>query len=168
RSVRVKLIVASDFQWVFDAFKSPETLNSIPPNIMRAILHRSYDLVRSDLPRTKLEVDFDFLERKLENQDEFAELFGITTISNPSLVSAKFPYSITELGKKMGGNGWHAADSLMKIVKRDTGVDIKKGDTKFHQKMKVNNTEFHKYSEEALELLERVKNAGKCEPDWLE
>lgn len=168
RSVRVKLIVASDFQWVFEAFKSPETLNSIPPSIMRAILARSYELVRSDIPRTQLDVDFDFLERKLDNQDEFAQLFGITTINDASVITAKFPYSITELGKKLGGNGWHAADKLMKIVKEDTGVDLKAGDTKFHHMMKVNSSEFHKYSDDALDLLRKVQAADACENDWVE
>lgn len=168
RSVRVKLIVASDFQWVFEAFKSPDTLNSIPPSFMRALLARSYELVRSDIPRTQLDVDFDFLERKLDNQDEFAQLFGITTISDASVVSAKFPYSITELGKKLGGNSWHVADKLMKIVSNDTGLDLKDGDTKFHQLMKINNSQFHKYSDEALDLLKKVQAANACEASWVE
>ncbi|NKX37243.1 SIR2 family protein [Rhodobacteraceae bacterium R_SAG4] len=167
RSVRVKLIVTSDFEWVFKAFKSPDNLNSIPPSFMRAILARSYELVRTDIPRTELNVDFDFLERKLENRDEFAKLFGITTISNPSAISAKFPYSITELGKKLGGKGWHLADKLIKVIIKDTGVDLKAEDSKFHHAMKVNHTEFHKYSDDAFDLLKKVKAAGHCAPEWL-
>lgn len=167
RSVRVKLIVASDFEWIFQAFKSHENLHSVPPSFMRAILARSYELVRTDIPRTQLDVDFDFLERKLDNPDEFAKLFGITTVNDASAISAKFPYSITELGIKLGGNGWHIADKLMKIIKRDTGVDIKTTDSRFHHRIKVNNTKFDMYSDDAFDILKKVQAANSCDPDWL-
>jgi len=119
RSVRVKLIVASDFEWVFQAFKSSDNLQYVPPGIMRAILARSYELVRTDIPRTKLEVDFEYLERKLNTQGEFAELFGITTISDGSALSALYPYSLTEL------SGFHrysdaAFDLLKKVQETNT------------------------------------------------
>lgn len=168
RSVRVKLIVASDFEWVFQAFKSPENLNSVPPSFMRAILARSYELVRTDMPRTKLEVDFEFLDRKLKNSEDFAKLFGITTVTDASALAAKFPYSITELGQKMGGKYWHIADNQIKAIKRDTGMDIKASDSKYHNLRKFNKSEFHSYSDDAFDLLMKVKAANYCDPDWLE
>ena len=168
RSVRVKLIVASDFEWVFRAFESLENLHSVPPSFMRAILARSYELVRTDMPRTQLDVDFDFLKRKLKTSDEFAKLFGITTINEASALTAKFPYSITDLGKKLGGNGWHLAHKLMTIVKNDTGIDIKTTDSKFHHRIKVNNTKFDMYSDDAFDILKKVQAEDSCEPDWLE
>ena len=112
-------------------------------------------LVRTDIPRTQLNVDFDFLERKLDNPDEFSKLFGITTVSDASAITAKFPYSITELGQKLGGKYWHVADKLMKIVERDTGIDIKTSDGKFHHRIKVNNTVFDMYSDDAFDLLQK-------------
>ncbi|MEP1208644.1 MAG: SIR2 family protein [Rhizobiaceae bacterium] len=168
RSVRVKLIVATDLAWVFHAFKSPENLNSIPASFMRAILARSYELVRSDIPRTELDVDFEFLERKLDDRGEFAKLFGITTVVDASAITANFPFSITELGKKLGGNGWHAADRLFKVIQKDTGINIKSKDSKFLHKMKVNNSKFNKYSEDAFDLLKKVQDAGHCKSEWLD
>lgn len=168
RSVRVKLIVASSFDWIFTAFKSPENLHSIPPNLMRAIIARSYELIRSDIPRTVLEVDFDLLERKLETPDEFAKLFGITTINDASAMSAQFPYSITELGVALGGGSWHHADKLMKLVKKETDFDIKASDSKFQQQLRLGRSTFHKYSEAALTLLKRVQTENTCEQSWLE
>lgn len=167
RSVRVKLIVASDFEWVFQAFKSAENLHSVPPSFMRAILARSYELVRTDIPRTQLKVDFDFLERKLKNPEDFAKLFGITTVSDASALAAQFPYSITELGQKLGGKFWHIAKVQMDIIIRDTGVDIKESDSKFHNLQRFNKSEFHSYSDEALDLLQKVKAAQSCDPEWL-
>jgi len=167
RSVRVKLIVASDFEWVFQAFKSPENLHSVPPSFMRAILARSYELVRTDMPRTQLDVDFEFLEGKLKNSENFAKLFGITTVSDASALSAKFRYSITELGQKLGGKYWHIAKNQMEIIKKDTGVDIRATDTKFHSLQKFNKSTFHSYSDDTLDLLKKVQAAKYCDPDWL-
>lgn len=167
RSVRVKLIVTSDFEWVFDAFKSLDSVDAIPPNIMRALLARSYELVRSDIPRTSLKVDFDFLERKLESQDEFAKLFGITTVNDASFASALFPYSLTEMGQKLGGNGWHHAHKITEIIKRETGIDIKSTDNKFHHLTRVNKSNFHKYSDAAFELFLKVQTEGHCDISWL-
>ena len=75
KSIRVKLIAAKDFGWVFDAFKAPETLNPISPKVLRSLLARSYNLVRADIPTKSLKVDFQFLEGKLESDETFAELF---------------------------------------------------------------------------------------------
>lgn len=168
RSVRVKLIVASDLDWVYQAFKSSDNLHYVPPGIMRAILARSYELVRTDIPRTKLKVDFDYLERKLNTQGEFAQLFGITTISDGSALSAMYPYSLTELAEKLGGSYWFAAQKLIDIVARDTGVNIKAGDNKFHQGMKHNTSGFHRYSDAAYDLLKKVQNENACDVDWLD
>lgn len=167
RSVRVKLIVASDFEWVFQAFKSAENLHSIPPSFMRAILARSYELVRTDLPRTQLDVDFEFLEGKLQNSEDFAKLFGITTVSDASALAAKFPYSITQLGQKLGGRFWHIAKKQMEIIEKDTGVDITTTDSKFHSLQKFNKSEFHSFSNDAFDLLKKVEAAKSCDPDWL-
>lgn len=168
RSVRVKLIVTSDFGWVFNSFKPPENLNAISAKTLRAILSRSYELVRSDIPRKALSVNFDFLERKLENSENFAELFGITTISAPSQLSAQFPYSLTEVGQKLGGPNWQHAQKFYNKIVEDTGIDIKKSDNKYHRQDRVNRSSFHKYSEHFLDLLRKVKNSGRCESDWID
>ncbi|WP_300389809.1 SIR2 family protein, partial [Henriciella sp.] len=168
RSVRVKTIVTSDFGWVFRAFRSPENLNAVPAKTLRAILSRSYDLVRSDIPRKTLQVDFDLLERKLENADEFADLFGITTIDSAAFETATYKYSLTEVGKKLGGNGWHEAHKYIQQIAEDTGRDIKSTDNKYHKQTRINKTLFRKYSEAAIELLSKVKTAGECDPDWLD
>ncbi|UTS81934.1 SIR2 family protein [Phaeobacter piscinae] len=168
RSVRVKLIVTSDFKWVFEAFKSPETLNSVPASMMRAILARSYELVRTDAPRKTLEVDYDFLERKLDNSTEFAKLFGITTVSEASVTTANYRFSATELGQALGGKSWHPAVKIMNQIKDETGFDMKANDNKFHRQQRVNKSLFHQYSDEALELLQKVQTNGYCDAEWLQ
>lgn len=168
RSVRVKLIVASDFRWVFRAFKSPDSLSGLSPKTMRAILARSYELVRSDIPRRTVKVNFEFLERKLENSEEFAQLFGITTVSEPSMTTAQYPYTATELGRKLGGSSWHTAHKLMEQVENETGFEIRKSDNKYHQRLKLNKSTFGKFSDAAVDLLQRVQKEGRCLAEWIE
>jgi hypothetical protein len=49
RSIRVKLIEALDFGWVFDAFAANPVLNDVNPKVLRALIARSYALVRHDI-----------------------------------------------------------------------------------------------------------------------
>jgi len=46
RSIRVKLIEALDFGWVFDAFAANPVMNNVSPKILRSLIARSYNLVR--------------------------------------------------------------------------------------------------------------------------
>jgi hypothetical protein len=111
RSVRVKAIESDDFEWVFSAFGSNQPLNAVSPKILRALLHRSYDLVRHDIPRRTVQADFEMLERAVKTGPEFAKLFGITTISGPSSHSADYPYTLTDVAVKLSGEDayWYQA-----------------------------------------------------------
>lgn len=168
RSVRVKSIIADDLKWVYSAFRSPETLGGLTPKLMRAILARSYELVRTDIPRKTLKVNFEFLERKLDNETEFSELFGITTLSGPSALSAKYPHTITDMGRKLGGSHWHLAHKAIQKITEATGFDMKTTDNKYHQKLRLGKTEFGKYSDDAFDLIRKVHAAGFCDPSWVD
>ena len=54
RSVRIKAIETDEFAWVFSAFGTNQPLNAVSPKVLRSLLHRSYDLVRHDIPRKTL------------------------------------------------------------------------------------------------------------------
>jgi hypothetical protein len=157
RSVRVKSVASDNFDWVFRAFRSPETVSKISPKILRALLARSYDLVRHDIPRKTLEANFELLENAVEERDGLAKLLGLTTLNDATYVTAKYPYSLTELGRHLGSAGWHCADKLLKRIRAEKGIDIKASDNIYHCTTKVNRSEFHKYSDAALKLLQKVK-----------
>jgi hypothetical protein len=158
RSIRVKLIEASDFGWVFDAFAANPALNDVNPRVLRALIARSYNLVRHDIPTMTVEADFKMLDQAVETQDSFGKLFGIANISNYSAASAQYPFTATQLTKLLGGTGSWLAVSLLKRIKEETGIDIKALDSRYHRSEKVNKSEFHKYSAEMLTILEKVKN----------
>ena len=165
RNVRVKLIEASDFTWVFDAFAANPVLNNVNPRVLRSLIARSYNLVRNDIPTMTVEADFQMLNKAVEDTDTFAKLFGIANISDYSMASAQHPMSATQLTKHLGSTGSYLAVSLLRKIKKETGIDIKASDNRYHRSEQVNTSKFHKYSAEMLTILEKVQNGEPYELD---
>lgn len=174
RSVRIKAIETDDFRWVFEAFSAHQPINGVSPKVLRALLHRSYDLVRHDIPRQTVHADFQMLERAVSSGNDFAKLFGITTISKPSSNAANYPYVLSELAehiwKPIQGRKsyWHAAQIYLDRIKREKDVDIKASDNRYHCATKTGrsaNGIAHRYSEDMLELMCRMKNGEAYELD---
>lgn len=163
RTVRVKLIEATDFGWVFDAFAANPALNDVNPKILRALIARSYDLVRHDIPKMMVEANFEMLGGAVESGETFAKLFGLAGIADYSVAAASHPYALTEVGMALGGAGWHCAEKLLKQIKVEKGVDIKASDNRFHVTHKVSKSAFNKYSPEFIDLLKKVQNGEEYE-----
>lgn len=153
KSLRIKCIQAVDFSWVFSALSSGEPLENVNPKLLRAIMARTYHLVRSDLPKQKLKVDFEFIESKVSSGEDFATLFGISTLSSPTEVSAKYKYNLTEVGKKLGFPGWHRADAIIKQIYQKSGKNIKASDNEYHMCITTGKSKLSKYSEDCVKLL---------------
>lgn len=126
KSVRVRCIVANDFSWIYEAFKSPDTINKVSPKLLRALLARSYELVRHDIPRKAIEADFKMLEGAVQNSEEFAKLIGITTIQDPSHITANYPHTLTNVSRALGFPGWHGAHKLMDVVEKEKKLILRR------------------------------------------
>ncbi len=164
RNIRVKCIIANDFDWVFKAFANNKTIESIHPKLLRALLARTYDLVRCDIPRKIVEVDFETLERAVNSKNEFGKIFGITSVGDATKVNAQFPFSLTQVAEALGYSSWHSANQLLDKVKRVKGADIKTTDNKYHITIKAGAVmTTHKYSQETVDLLELVRDDNDYE-----
>ncbi len=168
RSVRIKAIETSDFKWVYTAFGGNKPLNAVSPKILRALLHRSYNLVRYDIPRKTVQADFEMLERAVHTDDDsFAKLLGITTISGPSFNSAEYPYTLTGLAEKVTGDEdamWQAVQPYIDRLTKETGINIKKSDNRYQSSTKTGKKSLvHKYSEEMVDLIVKMKNGDDYE-----
>lgn len=163
RVVRVKLIEADNFEWVFRAFSSNPVLNNVNPRVLRALIARAYQLVRYDIPKSKIEANFEMLTSSVSDSEQFSKLFGIATVADYSAATVHYKYSATQIGIALGGAGWHLADRLMKKLKSETGIDIKAPDNIYHRTELVNKSHFNKYSEEAIDLLKKVRDGLKYE-----
>ena len=159
KSIRIKSIVANDFSWVFSAFGANRALDNINPKLLRALLARTYDLVRTDIPRNPVQVDYRVLSSISESEGELAKLYGIATSSDGMAFNASYPFTLTTLGQSLGFKGWHDANKLLEIVKNITGIDIKTFDNKYHYAiMNGDEIQSHRYSNYLRELLEKVRN----------
>ena len=169
RSIRIKSIETDDFQWVFDAFGANQPLNAVSPKFLRALLHRSYDLVRHDIPRKTVQADFEMLERAVSTGVDFAKLFGITTIADPSRHAANFPYTLSEVAERVTGKSnayWGAVQPYLDQIKREKGVDIKKNDNRYHCATRVGRSKksiAHKYSDQCVDLLVKMRKGEDYE-----
>ena len=165
RSVRIKAIEATEFSWVFDAFGANQPLNAVSPKMLRALLSRSYDLVRYDIPRRTVEADFKMLEGAVQSDESFAKLFGITTINVGSAANAGFPFTLTDIAMRLTGNDkahWAAAAPLVERVSSELGTSIKASDNRYHSKFRVGRNSFaHKYSDELLDLVTKIAKGEK-------
>jgi hypothetical protein len=159
KGVRVQAIEAEDFQWVFEALGHNAPLANVNPQVLRAILARSYHLVRKDIPRQMLEVDFDLISTKTSSEEEFAKLFGIADLQPATEFSAKYPFNLTEVGKKLGFPGWHRANTLIAKIRDETGVDIKASDNQYHCTVRISKkSKAQMYSQDAVDLLACVRD----------
>lgn len=158
-NIRIKSISASSFEWVFKAFGQAGNLEKINTKLLRALMARSVELIRSDIPKKHVEIDFKQLEHAVESGETFAKLFGVTSIANPSQVNLEYKYALTGVAQELGYNTWHKADDVITILRNKTGFDMKASDNKYHIALKMGHKSSglsHRYTDAAVDLLRKV------------
>lgn len=164
-SVRIKSISAESFQWVFDVFGQHKALDKVNVKLLRSLLHRTYNIVRHDIPTKTIQVDYDTLEHLLNTENQLATLLGIQTHASASLINADFPYTLTGVAKQLGYGYWHYANVIIQRVRKEKGIDIKASDNQYHIGIKVGQTSVnHKYSQLCVDLLSKVKAGDEYDP----
>ncbi|MCP3686174.1 MAG: SIR2 family protein [bacterium] len=162
RSVRVKSIKANCFKWIYETLSSNEAIGQINPKLLRSVLARTYKLVRHDIPKKTVEVDFQILEHAVSSDEDFAKLYGITTLDDPSAINAAYPYSLSNVATELGYSYWHYANELIKEIESDQGENLKNSDNRYHVAIKAGNkVQAHKYSQAAVDLLRKVKDGDE-------
>lgn len=165
-NIRIKSISTSSFEWVFHAFGQAGNLERVNTKLLRSIMARAAELVRTNIPKKHVEIDFKTLEHAVSSGEEFAKLFGVTSISDPSQVNLNYKYTLTGVAEQLGYSYWSKAHELIQIVKDQTGFDIKASDNRYHITMRVGRAEksvTNKYSEAAVDLLRKVKDGEPYE-----
>ncbi|WP_158966543.1 SIR2 family NAD-dependent protein deacylase [Chachezhania sediminis] len=164
RSVRLQSIETNDFSWAFEAFSHNAPLQNVNPQVLRAILARSYHLVRKDIPKQLFEVDFDLISEKTKSGEEFAKLFGIADLQSATGFSAKYCHNLTAVAKQLGYSNWHRANLLIKQINDETGIDIKASDNRYHCTVRISKkSKAQMYSDEAVDLLKLVRDGLQYE-----
>lgn len=159
RNIRIKSITANSFEWVFKAFGQAGSLTKIDTKLLRALMARAVDLVRSDIPKKHVEIDFKMLEHAVETGENFANLFGVTSVGDSSKINLTHKYVISEVYKVLGLPNWKRVNDLIKQIEDETGMNIKGYDNRYHVNVKfgvAETSKSHKYSDAFIDLLKKV------------
>jgi hypothetical protein len=157
KSVSLNLIEACDFKWVYEAFKPKRELASVHPRLMRALIHRAYEVSRSSIPKANLEMNLEMIEGKLASNEEFSNVLGFAYLPDAVAYPEKFKYSPDEVGKLIDNSGWHIVNKLIKKIFTEKGVDIKATSNKYHSLFKTSAVgTCHRYTEDLVDLLRLV------------
>lgn len=159
KSIRIKTIVTKELDWVYEALSIDSPIEKVNPKLLRALMSRTYELIRTDIPRRTVEIDYSSLKSALDDKSEIGKIYGITNLINPSVFNINYPYSLTDIGKLIGYSNWHGANKLLDEIKEKHGVCIKEKDNKYHLAV-LNGDKVitRKYSAEMISLLKKVKN----------
>lgn len=167
-NIRIKSIAANSFEWVFKALGQAGNLEKINTKLLRALMARSVELVRSDIPKKHVEINFEQLEHAVESGENFAKLFGVTSLADPSKVNLDYKYAATGVGLQLGYDTWHEVRKIINQIKDKTGFDITATDNKYHIALKLGHKSpqlTHRYTDAAVDLFKRFVAGEEYELD---
>lgn len=160
-NIRIKNITTSSFEWVFKAFGTQGDLEKVNTKLLRSLMARAVELVRSDIPKKHVEIDFKTLDHAVNSGENFAKLFGVTSLADPAQVNLNYKYTLTQVANELGFDYWSYANDYIVKIKEETGFDLKASDNTYHIKMRTGKAEgsiTNKYSEACVDLLRAAKD----------
>jgi hypothetical protein len=157
-ALRVRTIVTTHFDWIFDTLADVASPISVNTKVLRHLAARVIDLVRTDVPKNIVDIDYVKLEKLSDNTSELAMVLGISNVSNPNI---DYPYILTQVAKKLGYSSWSHAHKLLLKANEVLGYDIKASDNEYHLAIKSGSTQItRKYSEKLVTLLRSLQKKG--------
>ena len=157
---RMNNISVSDYKWVFSSFKNSHAIENFNPRILRSLISRQYKLVREDIPKSTVQVNYEHLSQYADADGEtLVKLYGIADAATVAAMSANFPFTLTKLANQLGYKRWHKANNLIEKITSDKGISIKSFDNVYHICVSSGDSaKFHFYSEAAYQLLIKVRD----------
>lgn len=167
KNFRMNNLSVSSYEWVFEAFKNLHAIENFNPKVLRSLLARQYKLVREDIPKSAIQVNYEHLTQYSNAEGEtLVKLYGIADAASVAAMSANFPFTLSQLAERLGYKSWYWANKLIEEIEKQTGVSIKSSDNIYHiciHSRGKQSAKFHYYSEAAFYLLSKVKNGDEYE-----
>jgi hypothetical protein len=159
KSIRIKSISAENYGWIYESLLNENAIEKVNPKLLRALLARTYKLVRTDIPKRTIEIDYGTLQHALEGNEEINKIYGITTLNTPGAFNINYPFTISEIAKTLGYNNWYYVNKLILKIAEEKGINLKESDNKYHTSIKTGtDTVTRKYSQDFVDLIIKVKN----------
>jgi hypothetical protein len=153
--LRLRAVVTSDLDWFLRGLA--DVTSPVPVNlkVLRHLASRVVDLVRHDVAKNNVELDYQKIEHLTDDKGALGMLLGISNITNPNV---GYPYLLSQVAKKLGYDYWGSLTGLIAQANEQLGYDIKKSDNDYHFAFKSGSkSETRKYSEKMVELLKSIK-----------
>ena len=158
KSIRIKVIYANDFGWVFDALSSNAPDISVNPKLIKAFLARTYTFASQSLVKQELPYDFEMFRNIAEHDDALSKMYGIAELNNGQALNASFPYTISNLASMLDLSSWHYVHKEFEKLHKSKNFSIKASDNSYHVFIKSGKGGVSKYSTDALELVRKLIN----------
>jgi hypothetical protein len=163
--LRVKSIVASNFDWVFEAFAEGGELE-VDPRYLRNLLAQTYEVVTSQAPADEV-VDVERLEDIATDEDELRTVLGISPEDAEQIPPIEFDHTTPplEAAEEIGLDSFQELNrEIITQIEDDTTVDIKSFNNRYHIALS-GGTNPRRYSDEAIELFKKVKQGEEYSLD---
>lgn len=154
KSIRIKVIYAKDYNWIFSAISKSSPSISVNPKLLRALLDRTYKLVSSDIPKRELPFNFEILQNIESDDESLPKLFGLTSLNDGQALNANYPYTLTQVAKKLKLKSWHKVDKILDEIWDSHQISIRATDNIYHVAIKTGSKSVsHKYSDNFIALM---------------
>ena len=162
---RMNNLSVDNYKWVFNSFRNSHAIENFNPRILRSLISRQYKLVREDIPKSTVQVNYEHLSQYADADGEtLVKLYGIADAATVAAMSANFPLTLTKLAERLGYQTWHKANDLIEQIVNDRGISIKSSDNIYHICVSSGGSaKFHFYSESAYQLLVKVRDGQPYE-----
>lgn len=155
KSIRIKVIYAKDYSWIFSAISKSSPSISVNPKLLRALLDRTYKLVASDIPKRELPFNFEILQDISTDDESLPKLFGLTSLNDGQALNANYQHTLTDVASKLGFKRWNHVHHILEEIKEKHDIDLKGSDNNYHIAIKTGeNNSIHKYSDHLITLLQ--------------
>ncbi|WP_163538680.1 SIR2 family protein [Gracilibacillus sp. YIM 98692] len=173
KSIRVNYLLVNSFDRLYESLYqgSESSVDAI-----KDLEGKVYNIIKSK-SISDLEVDF-LTMRSVENETKLGELIGfrkkeeetsehnnavsvigVGTISDPEQIKTRYPFRLSDVAEELGLSHWMYAHQLIVKIEKDTEINIKETSNIYHFDVSVvPNQPQHRYSKDAISLLEKVLN----------
>lgn len=158
--LRVKSIVTSDFDWVFEAFAKGDEL-AVDPKYLRRLLAQTYEVV-STMSSAGEVVDVEQLEDVATDVGELRTVLGFMGRDAEQIPPIKFQhtYRPTAVVEEIGVSSYQNLNQdIIGEIEEVTGVDIRSFNNRYHIAFfEESGPTPRRYSDDAIELFEKVRD----------
>lgn len=157
-SIRLNYLKLEKFSELYKIIAEPTSANNVDIKTLRNIAANFYNIIKSRSAKS-LKVNYVTLDN-LANEENLKNVLGFGEIKDPEIINRRYPYRITKIANKLGYDGiWNYVQQLIDKIEEKTGFDIKASYNNYHIDVSTKEEHTrHRYSEEAVRLLRKVKN----------